>query len=309
MSEDEDDGRKSIDPPYGPPSFPGASTNGIPPPPPMAMPGMGAPPPPPPPGGPPGVPGAPPPPPGPPGMGPPPGPPPPGRINSQGNFKAAVNKIRNVKIFWSEIKKTPADSVWSGINGNFVPPEDFHKKLDDLFALKNKATKQGTSSNGLGDKRNEIVVLDQKRSNAINIALRTLPSTRAIKSAIIKMNSDALQKENIELILKLVPTQEEISLINDAQQQRPEVPLASAEQFLITLHSIAELQARLKIWSFKMDFSEKEREIANQLSDLREALQQIRDSKTLTKARIYPFSRCHPTVQIGSYRITHAWSK
>ena len=146
--------------------------------------------------------------------------------------------------------------------------------------------KQGTSSNGLGDKRNEIVVLDQKRSNAINIALRTLPSTRAIKSAIIKMNSDALQKENIELILKLVPTQEEISLINDAQQQRPEVPLASAEQFLITLHSIAELQARLKIWSFKMDFSEKEREIANQLSDLREALQQIRDSKTLTKGRI-----------------------
>ena len=32
-----------------------------------------------------------------------------------------------------------------------------------------------------------------------------------------------------------------------------------------------------------MDFNEKERELANQLSDLREALQQIRDSKTLVK--------------------------
>ena len=29
------------------------------------------------------------------------------------------------------------------------------------------------------------------------------------------MNSDALQKENIELILKLMPTAEEISMITD----------------------------------------------------------------------------------------------
>ena len=118
----------------------------------------------------------------------------------------------------------------------------------------------------------EIVVLDQKRSNAINIARRTLPSNRAIKSAILHMNSDALPKENIEKILKLLPNEEEIVMIQDAQQQRPGVPLASAEQFLSTMNSIPELQSRLKIWSFKVDFPEKERETANQLSDLREVV-------------------------------------
>ena len=51
----------------------------------------------------------------------------------------------------------------------------------------------------------------------------------------------------------------------------------------MTLNSIAELESRLKIWSFRLDFNEKERELANQLSDLREALQQIRDSETLVK--------------------------
>ena len=51
----------------------------------------------------------------------------------------------------------------------------------------------------------------------------------------------------------------------------------------MTLNSIAELQSRLKIWAFKLDFAEKERELANQLSDLRMGIQQIRDSKTLTK--------------------------
>ena len=51
----------------------------------------------------------------------------------------------------------------------------------------------------------------------------------------------------------------------------------------MTLNSIAELQSRLKIWAFKLDFAEKERELANQLSDLRMGIQQIRDSKTLLK--------------------------
>ena len=113
--------------------------------------------------------------------------------------------------------------------------------------------------------------------------MRTLPSTRAIKSAILHMNSDALPKENIEKVLKLLPTEEEIVMIQDALVQRPGVPLATAEQFLSTLNSIPELEARLKIWSFKLDFPEKERETAGQLSDFREALQQIKNCKTLAK--------------------------
>jgi len=94
--------------------------------------------------------------------------------------------------------------------------------------------------------------------------MKTLPSIRTIKSAILAMNSDALPKESIEKILKLLPSEEEIAMIQDEQQKRPGIPLASAEQFLSTIHSIPELEARLKIWSFRLDFPEKERELANQ---------------------------------------------
>lgn len=34
----------------------------------------------------------------------------------------------------------------------------------------------------------------------------------------------------------------------------PDVPLGSAEQFLLTLSSITELSARLQLWAFKMDY-------------------------------------------------------
>lgn len=164
----------------------------------------------------------------------------------------------------------------------FEPPPDFARDLDSIFALKD-STKGKERSAGQSIKQNEITVLDQKRSNAINISMKTLPSIRTIKSAILAMNSDALPKESIEKILKLLPSEEEIAMIQDEQQKRPGIPLASAEQFLSTIHSIPELEARLKIWSFRLDFPEKERELANQLSDLREALQQIKKCKTLVK--------------------------
>ena len=36
--------------------------------------------------------------------------------------------------------------------------------------------------------------------------------------------------------------------------QAPSVPLETAEQFLLTLGSISNLEARLKLWAFKLDF-------------------------------------------------------
>lgn len=285
-SEPEEEGPKV--PPYGAPIFPSRQ--------PFAMPGMGGPPggpppPPPPPGGPPS---GPPPAPGmappPPAFGGPPGPPPPGGVGpppppSNGFAAPAPHKkksTRTVKLFWSEIRKPGAETIWGGIMDEFEPPPDFARDLDSIFALKD-STKGKERSAGQSIKQNEITVLDQKRSNAINISMKTLPSIRTIKSAILAMNSDALPKESIEKILKLLPSEEEIAMIQDEQQKRPGIPLASAEQFLSTIHSIPELEARLKIWSFRLDFPEKERELANQLSDLREALQQIKKCKTLVK--------------------------
>ena len=52
----------------------------------------------------------------------------------------------------------------------------------------------------------------------------------------------------------MIPTEEEISAIQEGMQQSPDVALGSAEQFLLTLSSISELEARLNLWSFKLDY-------------------------------------------------------
>lgn len=57
---------------------------------------------------------------------------------------------------------------------------------------------QKTAADG---KRQEIIILDSKRSNAINIGLTVLPPPRTIKTAILNFDEYALSKEGIEVIL------------------------------------------------------------------------------------------------------------
>lgn len=52
----------------------------------------------------------------------------------------------------------------------------------------------------------------------------------------------------------MIPTEEEKQRIQEAQLLNPDIPLGSAEQFLLTLSSITELSARLQLWAFKMDY-------------------------------------------------------
>lgn len=81
-----------------------------------------------------------------------------------------------------------------------------------------------------------------------------LPPPRAIKTAILKMDSTVVNKEGIEKVLTMLPTEEERIRIQEAQNLNPDIPLGSAEQFLLTLASISQLEARLRLWAFKLDF-------------------------------------------------------
>ncbi len=59
----------------------------------------------------------------------------------------------------------------------------------------------------------------------------------------------------------MLPTEEERSKIQEAQSANPDLPLGTAEHFLLTLASISELTARLKLWSFKLNYDNIEKVI------------------------------------------------
>ncbi|NXG80925.1 FHOD1 protein, partial [Baryphthengus martii] len=260
-------------PPPPPPAIPGCPP---PPPPPPAIPGCPPPPPPPP-----AIPGCPPPPPPPPSV---PGcPPPPGLPGpSATDGPSEAKKKRTVKLFWKELKQLDSpvglgrfgqETLWSSLQNVEVNAA----KLEHLFESRSKEV---PASKKAIDGKKVVVVLDPKRSNAINIGLTVLPPMHIIKTAVLNFDEFAVNKEGIEKILTMVPTEEEKQKIQEAQLANPDVPLGSAEQFLLALSSISDLTARLQLWAFKLDYESLEQEIAEPLFDLKVGMEQLAKNHT-----------------------------
>ncbi|KAG7203488.1 hypothetical protein KM043_013548 [Ampulex compressa] len=195
---------------------------------------------------------------------------------------ATKKSKKTVKLFWKEVRDDPIilsrldknKMIWDELSP--VPVDT--QKLEHLFESRAKdlITKKQQEMN----KNKEIIVLDHKRSNAINIGMTKLPPPRSIKTAILKMDATIMNREGIEKLLTMLPTEEERSRIQEAQAANPDLPLGSAEQFLLTLASISELPARLKLWAFKLDFENSEKEIADPLMDLKQGMETLRMNKT-----------------------------
>lgn len=130
-------------------------------------------------------------------------------------------------------------------------------------------------------KKSELILLNAKRSNFINIGLKKLPAPRAIKTAILKMDTSIINREGIDKLLTMIPTEEEINAITEAKLNSPDLPLGSAESFLLILSQIPALEQRLKFWTFKIDFDSIEKEMGEQLMDLKLAMEEIEKSETL----------------------------
>uniref|UniRef100_A0A7N6AU74 Formin homology 2 domain containing 3b n=1 Tax=Anabas testudineus TaxID=64144 RepID=A0A7N6AU74_ANATE len=211
--------------------------------------------------------------------------PPPSPQLCRGEAPLFQKKKKTIRLFWNEVRpvewqckshKFCKESLWSKLE----PIKLDTSKLEQLFESKSKELPV-TKKAAVDGKRQEIIVLDSKRSNAINIGLTVLPPPRTIKTAILNFDEYALNKEGIEKILTMIPTEEEKQRIQEAQLVNPDIPLGSAEQFLLTLSSITELSARLQLWAFKMDYELIEKEVAEPLQDLKEGMDQLEKNKTL----------------------------
>ncbi|XP_024946299.1 uncharacterized protein LOC107273227 isoform X3 [Cephus cinctus] len=203
--------------------------------------------------------------------------------SSKPSSQTAKKSKKTVKLFWKEVRDDPIilsrleknKMIWDELSP--VPVDT--QKLEHLFESRAKdlITKEKQQEM---NKNKEVIVLDHKRSNAINIGMTKLPPPRSIKTAILKMDATIMNREGIEKLLTMLPTEEERSRIQEAQAANPDLPLGSAEQFLLTLASISELPARLKLWAFKLDFENSEKEIADPLMDLKQGMETLKVNKT-----------------------------
>ncbi|XP_053475508.1 FH1/FH2 domain-containing protein 1 isoform X2 [Ictalurus furcatus] len=218
---------------------------------------------------------------------PPPAPPlaPPPPPSPQVNPVALGSGRRTLKLHWKEllslqplprVSRFGSQCIWAALE----PVHLDTNRLEYLFESKSSSNKALSALKGGTQNPLCVSVLGVKRSNIITIALSSLPPPHLLPPAIYNMDSSVLDREDVQRLQSLVPSEEELKLIKEAKAQAPRCPLALAEQCLLTLGSITHLSSRLQLWAFALDYDTLEKEIAEPLFHLKLAMEQLATNQT-----------------------------
>jgi len=239
------------------------------PPPPPSIPGGSIPPPPPPPG----IPGAP--------IPPPPGAPlPPGAPGAFGPVARPtkpkiVLKAKVKQLQWQRVLLLPEGSpnrpnlIWNKIK---EPKIDVDEVIF-LFGIKKRELPKAE------EKKPKIETkkfLDPKRTQEVSIILTKLPEPEDIGRALITLDQSILNADQVEGLLKILITSEELKLYKSMGEDGN---WDKGEKYLIKINDIPNHQIKLKIWSLTNKFEEKLPGLTESLEYMVGACDEIKNNK------------------------------
>jgi len=188
---------------------------------------------------------------------------------------SSEQNIKTVKFYWKPVNSVKHSTLWNNLPQVSIDRVKFTK----LFELKAVKPTRKISTVSI-EKPNELIVLEPKRSNDINIVIRKLPPIGSLKTTILRMDSSVMNREGVARLQILLPSEKEMEKIKEALDNNPDIPLGSAEKFLFTIGSIPGLEARLNLWMFKMDFEIMERDVCKTLFSLMGSMTILTKNKT-----------------------------
>jgi hypothetical protein len=175
------------------------------------------------------------------------------------------------------------DSVWDCFT-DCAPYQS--EEFEELFCMKEIAKKDAAP--GAADKKaggvgasKYLRVLDMKMSNSLGIMLSRLPPPTVIRDAIVACDENELNKEQIDAILKQLPTPEIIQEINDACGANPDMDLDKPEKYMKLIATIPRLAVRLQCWAFKLAFVDIVLDVEDDIVKLNQASKDLQKSEQL----------------------------
>ncbi|EKX39718.1 hypothetical protein GUITHDRAFT_89015 [Guillardia theta CCMP2712] len=127
------------------------------------------------------------------------------------------------------------------------------------------------------DKKKAIQLLDLKRANNIAITLSRFKSSNAeIKNAILTLDEGLLSLEQLQMLLTLLPTPDEIRMLKSYKGEVEK--LGPSEQFLHTMAKIPKVEARVQGFIFKQEFNARKSELKDKVTLVASAAKRVIES-------------------------------
>ena len=160
-------------------------------------------------------------------------------------------KVKVKPLQWTRVLLLPEndpkrpDLVWNTIK----EPEIDIDEITSLYAIKRKENTEAPKKAAVVKKK----FLDNKRAQEVGISIAKLPKVDVIAKALITMDETALTEDNIDALLLIAITKEELKMY---KSMGSDGVWEKNEKYLIELNEVPYYKEKLKIWSsiFKYDF-------------------------------------------------------
>ncbi|OAF69582.1 hypothetical protein A3Q56_02681 [Intoshia linei] len=205
--------------------------------------------------------------------------------NNKQNFNDSEDKQKRlIKLHWNNghekyfnCSGSECDTIWTDVRVLDSIKVDF-LEIERLFESKQIEKKK---NNKKSIKTKTTLFIDRQRSTNLTVALRKFPEQHIIKNAILKMDITILSRDMVEKLSgEMLPKESEINRIKELLTENPDLKIYDpCEKFLVSMNSISQVEERLSLWLFKLDFPSIEEEIGGYLHDLMNGLENLKKSQ------------------------------
>lgn len=172
-------------------------------------------------------------------------------------------RIPMKKLFWNSFilhgaaLEQPRATVWGSIDQDGSDSFDI-EELEGLFceAGANKALNTHPADAEAPKRPVKLRILAEARRRQVCVMLARLPGVEATIKGIREMDESKLDKDQVELLLANLPSNEELASLKDAaadylKTTKEPPPWDDAEAFILKLAEVPHFALRLQLWTFE----------------------------------------------------------
>lgn len=180
-----------------------------------------------------------------------------------------------------------SSSIWGSATGDDVQiSAEEQQRLEAYFAKKEVKEKPTDGADGAEKKAKQgpLQIIDPTRERNVGVVLQfiRLP-VETIRTCLLNMDELTMTEENIDGLMTIIPTPEELKLIEPYKDPwaNNTVQLSVVTRFFIMAGNIPKYSARLSCWQTKLQFKASADEIEHKLKRVLTGVSSAMTSRTL----------------------------
>ncbi|KAF2619573.1 hypothetical protein F2Q68_00039701, partial [Brassica cretica] len=160
-------------------------------------------------------------------------------------------------------------------------PEIDISELESLFSAASDTTaKKSTGRRSSISKPEKVQLVDLRRANNCEIMLTKIKIPLPdMLSAVLALDSSVLDIDQVENLIKFCPTKEEMELLRNYTGGKE--MLGKCEQFFLELMKVPRIEAKLRVFGFKITFASQAEDLKSCLTTINAATKEVKESAKL----------------------------